>query len=102
MVLTICIKLTHINTLTRMLGSIRKPYLNVETREPLLSQRVARNIDLDGGKDAWANIRYLTNEERDQIDIQARVIFSRCADRIKEMEALEKRTWLAIVSSEYH
>ncbi|KAF8351545.1 snare protein syntaxin 18/UFE1 [Amanita rubescens] len=83
--------LSHINTLTRMLSSIRKPYLNVETREPLLSQRVARNIDLDGGKDAWANIRYLTNEERDQIDIQARVIFSRCADRIKEMEALEKR-----------
>lgn len=79
-----------------MLVSIRKPYLNVETREPLLSQRVTRNIDLDGGKDAWANIRYLTNEERDQIDIQARVIFSRCADRIKEMEALEKRTWPAI------
>ncbi len=80
-----------------MLASIRKPYLNVETREPLLSQRVARNIDLDGGKDSWANIRYLTNEERDQIDIQARVIFSRCADRIKEMEALEKRTWPADV-----
>jgi syntaxin 18 len=80
-----------------MLASIRKPYLNVETREPLLSQRVTRNIDLDGGKDTWANIRYLTNEERDQIDIQARVIFSRCADRIKEMEALEKRTWPANV-----
>lgn len=75
-----------------MLTSIRKPYLTIETREPLLLQRVARNLDLSGEKDAWANIRHLTNEERDQIDLQARVILSRCAGRIKEMEALEKRT----------
>ncbi|KAF8631563.1 hypothetical protein AX15_002316 [Amanita polypyramis BW_CC] len=74
-----------------MLTSIRKPYLTVETREPLRLQRVARNLDLNGEKDTWANIRHLTNEERDQIDLQARVILSRCADRIKEMEALEKR-----------
>ena len=37
-------------------------------------------------------IRCLSNEERDQTDLQARVILSRCAGRVKEIEALEKRT----------
>ncbi|KAF9240235.1 hypothetical protein BU15DRAFT_87714 [Melanogaster broomeanus] len=62
--------LNHITTLTRMLANVRRPYLN-----------------------SWSEIRYLSssNEERDQIDLQARVILTRCADRIKGMEALEKR-----------
>ena len=38
-----------------------------------------------------ASIRHLTNEERDQIDLQARVILTRCSDRVKEMEIIEKR-----------
>ena len=50
-----------------------------------------RTIDLAGENQSWAELRNLTNEERDQIDLQARVILSRCSDRIKEMEALEKR-----------
>ncbi|TRM68024.1 hypothetical protein BD626DRAFT_534230 [Schizophyllum amplum] len=82
--------LEHINTLTRMLASIRKPYLNVDARSTPLSRQGPRNIDL-GGTESWAAIKQLTNEERDQIDMQARVILSRCADRVKEMEALEKR-----------
>ncbi|KII94740.1 hypothetical protein PLICRDRAFT_98625 [Plicaturopsis crispa FD-325 SS-3] len=85
--------LNHITTLTRMLSNIRKPYLNVDSRSPLGTRHNARNnIDLATGTDqAWAGVRHLTNEERDQIDLQARVILSRCADRVKEMEALEKR-----------
>lgn len=75
-----------------MLSSVRKPYLNVDSRGPPLLRQVSRNIDLSGpDQQSWANIKHLTNEERDQIDLQARVILSRCSDRIKEMEALEKR-----------
>lgn len=86
-------QLNHITTLTRMLSTIRKPYLNVDSRNtPLSRQGSSRNIDLAGADQAWAGIRHLTNEERDQIDLQARVILSRCADRVKEMETLEKRT----------
>jgi syntaxin 18 len=48
-------------------------------------------MDLGALDLTWSEIRYLTNEERDQIDMQARVILSRCADRVKEMEAHEKR-----------
>ncbi|KAF8639819.1 hypothetical protein AX17_001076 [Amanita inopinata Kibby_2008] len=83
--------LNHINTLTRMLASIRKPYLAVEARGSSSVQHASRNLDFREENDAWSNVRYLTNQERDQIDIQTRVILSRCADRVREMEALEKR-----------
>ena len=77
-----------------MLATIRKPYLNLDSRNPPLSRQISsRNIDLAGPDQSWSEIRSLTNEERDQIDLQARVILSRCADRVKEMEILEKRMY---------
>lgn len=82
--------LNHITTLTRMLANIRKPYLNVDSRSPL-GRQTSRNIDLDDKESAWAGIKHLSNEERDQIDLQARVILTRCSDRVKEMEVIEKR-----------
>ncbi|KAF9653455.1 hypothetical protein BDM02DRAFT_3087509 [Thelephora ganbajun] len=82
--------LKHIITLTRMLSHIRKPYLNMDTR-PHASRQPTRTLDLGGSEESWSNIRYLTNEERDQIDLQARLILTKCADRVKEMEVLETR-----------
>lgn len=32
----------------------------------------------------------MSNEERDQIDLQARVILGQCADRVSKLEQLEK------------
>ncbi|KAG8912091.1 hypothetical protein FRC01_005294 [Tulasnella sp. 417] len=85
--------LKHINTLNTLLQSVRRPYLNVEAQSSYTRQ--ARNIDLSavlsGRTDAFAGIKSLTNEERDQIDLQARMILGKCADRVKEMEVLEKR-----------
>ncbi|KAI0776021.1 hypothetical protein BD413DRAFT_491164 [Trametes elegans] len=43
------------------------------------------------GNQAWSELRNLTNEERDQIDLQARVILSRCKDRVAQLEELEKK-----------
>ena len=77
-----------------MLANIRVPYLNIDSRTSPLSHQTPRNIDFNepsSSSSSWANIRYLTNEERDQIDLQARVILTRCSDRVKEMEVLEKR-----------
>lgn len=75
-----------------MLGSIRKPYLNVDMRAPPFSRGSPRTLDLSAdASQLWSNIRYLTNEERDQIDLQARVMLSRCAGKVKELEELEKR-----------
>ena len=86
------LQLNHINTLSRMVACARKPYLNLDSRNPPFSRQPSRTIDL-GSPDAqsWSNVKHLTNEERDQIDLQARVILSRCSERINEMEALEKR-----------
>ncbi|TBU33249.1 snare protein syntaxin 18/UFE1 [Dichomitus squalens] len=83
--------LNHISTLTRMLTSVRKAYLNVDTRTPPLLRQAARTIDITGGDQSWSDIRSLTNEERDQIDLQARVILSRCKDRVAQLEEVEKR-----------
>ncbi|KIK99253.1 hypothetical protein PAXRUDRAFT_132497 [Paxillus rubicundulus Ve08.2h10] len=83
--------LNHINTLTRMLANIRRPYLSMNLHSSPLVRQGSRNLDLSDIQQSWSEVRYLSNEERDQIDLQARVILTRCADRVKEMEALEKR-----------
>jgi syntaxin 18 len=74
-----------------MLTNIRKPYLNVDSRTTQIPRQAPRNLDFNDADPSWAGVRHLTNEERDQIDLQARVILTRCSDRVKEMEALEKR-----------
>ncbi|EDR12820.1 SNARE protein syntaxin 18/UFE1 [Laccaria bicolor S238N-H82] len=91
--------LNHINTLTRMLSNVRSPYLNVDSRSSPLARQGSRNIDLNQADTPWTSIRHLTNEEREQIDLQARVILTRCSSRIKEMEALEKRRAELVASS---
>ena len=75
-----------------MLSSIRKAYLNLDTRVSPLSRQGSRNIDFtnESGEVPWSSLRYLTNEERDQIDLQTRMILAKCADKVKEMEILEK------------
>ncbi|EJD53712.1 hypothetical protein AURDEDRAFT_53568 [Auricularia subglabra TFB-10046 SS5] len=80
-------QLNHITNMTRMLAAIRRPYLNVEAHARPSSGRA---LDLSA-PDAWSGIKHLSNDERDQIDLQARVVLSKCADRVKEMEAAEKR-----------
>ncbi|KAG9002675.1 hypothetical protein FRB94_003710 [Tulasnella sp. JGI-2019a] len=86
--------LKHITTLTSLLASSRRAYLNVDANQS--SARQARSFDLsnassDGNVDAFSSLKSLTNEERDQIDLQARILLSKCADRVKEMEIVEKR-----------
>lgn len=77
----------------RVLSNIRRPYLNVDSSSSPLVRQGPRNLDLNDSQQLWSEIRYLSNEERDQIDLQARLILTRCANRVKEMEALEKRTF---------
>lgn len=74
-----------------MLASVRRAYLTIESGPSTFMQRnSSRSFDPSGSDDQWTSIRSLTNEERDQIDMQARVILSKCADRVKQLEALEK------------
>lgn len=77
-----------------MLSNIRRPYLNIDSSSSPLVRQGSRNLDLNDSEQLWSEIKYLSNQERDQIDLQARLILTRCADRVKEMEALEKRAFL--------
>ncbi|KAL5488034.1 hypothetical protein ACEPAI_6142 [Sanghuangporus weigelae] len=83
--------LNHINNLDKMLSSIRRAYLAVDSSSSSFLRQPARPLELHGSDQSWSSIRYLTNEERDQIDLQARIILSKCADRVKELEALDKK-----------
>ena len=83
-------KLQHISSLTRMLAAVRRAYLDVHARPPPAARQTPRVLDTTG-VDAWADIKYFTNAERDQIDIQGRTILARCADHVRGMESLEKR-----------
>jgi len=84
-------KLQHITSLTRMFASVRRAYLDVHARQPPVTRQAVRPLDTNG-VDAWADIKYLSNAERDQLDVQARKILASCADHVHDLETLEKRT----------
>ncbi|KDQ20768.1 hypothetical protein BOTBODRAFT_151676 [Botryobasidium botryosum FD-172 SS1] len=81
--------LKHITTLSDLLRGIRRPYLNFDSQAPV-HLSTSRAIDLTENSTSWSDVKYLSNEERDQIDLQSRVILTRCADRVKELEESEK------------
>ena len=83
-------KLQQVAFLTRMLAAVRRAYLDVHARIPPVTRQVGRALDTTN-VDPWTDIKYFTNFERDQIDVQAQNILARCADRVHEMEMLEKR-----------
>ncbi|KAI9462536.1 hypothetical protein F5148DRAFT_1016206 [Russula earlei] len=82
--------LQHTTSLTRMLSTVRRAYLDVHARQPPVTRQAVRAFDTNS-VDALADIKYFTNTERDQIDIQARKILARCAERVHDMETLEKQ-----------
>ncbi|KAH8995816.1 hypothetical protein EDB86DRAFT_1066930 [Lactarius hatsudake] len=82
--------LQHITSLTRMLTAVRRAYLDVHARPPPATRQTVRALDTTGVH-AWADIKFFTNAERDQIDMQARTILARCADLVRGMESLEKQ-----------
>ncbi|KAF8299893.1 hypothetical protein DL93DRAFT_2091093 [Clavulina sp. PMI_390] len=78
--------LKHITTLSDLLSGIRRAYLNVDVQAPKYAQR---SFDA-GASSSWSSAKTMTNEERDQLDLQARVILGQCADRVSKLEQLEK------------
>ena len=73
-----------------MLTLIRRPYLNIDGNEFLAIRQTVRAFDLGGDEEGLASLKYMSNQERDQVDLQAKTILSRCAERVKEMEQIEK------------
>ena len=83
-------QLSHINDLSKMLKSVRRAYLDVSSESSSFGRQSPRNLDLGRTDHSWSSVRHLTNEERDQVDLQARLIISKCAERVKDMEMVEK------------
>ncbi|QRV87370.1 syntaxin protein 18 [Ceratobasidium sp. AG-Ba] len=84
--------LNHLKTLSQLLVSIRRPYLNIDANPQFRPASATRNLDMnDMSSDTWANVKSLTNAERDQLDLQANVILTKCAQRVRELEQLDKR-----------
>ncbi|KAG8711160.1 hypothetical protein FRC09_020748 [Ceratobasidium sp. 395] len=84
--------LNHLKTLTQLLASVRRPYLNVDANAQFRPPSATRNLDMnDMSSDTWAGIKSLTNAERDQLDLQANIILTKCAQRVRELEQLDKQ-----------
>ncbi|KAH8830851.1 hypothetical protein DL96DRAFT_1495766 [Flagelloscypha sp. PMI_526] len=83
--------LSSINTLTNMLSALRRPYLNVDARTSPMARHSSQGLDITGDPSTWSRLKSLTNEERDAIDLHARLTLSRCRDKVREMEDFEKR-----------
>ncbi|KAI9301973.1 hypothetical protein BJ944DRAFT_270651 [Cunninghamella echinulata] len=85
----------HIDSLHRFLLSIRRAYLHNTTRK---SRHLPSTHNNNNNKNTSAtslfsmfptNITHLTDNERDEIDFQAKLIIRKCMDRIKELEDAE-------------
>jgi syntaxin 18 len=81
----------HLADLGRMLKTIRKPYLST-TEPPPLSRR-SRTAAAAGDDDElkrFEGTKYLSERERDEIDVRAKMILRRCKERVGLLEDAEK------------
>jgi syntaxin 18 len=83
-----------------MLAAVRRAYLDVHARIPPVTRQVGRALDTTN-VDPWMDMKFFTNSERDQIDVQAQNILARCADHVHDMEMLEKRAPLPPLPTPY-
>ncbi|CAO3594083.1 unnamed protein product [Absidia cylindrospora] len=91
----------HIDSLSRFLVSIRRAYLNSDSRKSRYTgasnkdnNKNNKATDSNPANSLFAmfptNITHLTDRERDEIDFQAKLIIRRCMDRVNELEEAEQ------------
>jgi syntaxin 18 len=81
----------HLESLTALLQTIRKPYLSIT--EPPISRRQrpqASGSQADDDLSRWKGSTYLSDRERDEIDLRGRMILRRCKERLYDLERSEK------------
>ncbi|WVF65546.1 hypothetical protein IAT40_000274 [Kwoniella sp. CBS 6097] len=94
----------HLASLTHLLKTVRKAYLSTIEPPPLSRRNRDRpDIGLGSGSNSkaqdegtegewrkWEKVKYLTDKERDEIDLRARMILRRCRDRVGVLELSEQ------------
>ncbi|CAD6884317.1 unnamed protein product [Tilletia controversa] len=96
--------------LLRFLTAIRRPYLSLSLKQAATTSSVALQDEQDAGGSAdpsasspsggdkteqdlfarWKNVRQLTDAERDEVDLQTRMVVKKCIDRVQELEKAEE------------
>jgi len=80
-----------------MLKTIRKPYLSTSEPPPLSRRARAATAEEDDDKlKRYEGSKYLSERERDEIDVRAKMILRRCRERVGLLEEQEKCTYLAL------
>ncbi|KAL9939687.1 hypothetical protein V8E36_001504 [Tilletia maclaganii] len=95
----------------RFLAAIRRPYLSIAAKQSATTsvslqdeqQQQANAASSTGVTNAgsesaeqqdlfakWRNVRQLTDAERDEVDLQTRLVVKKCIDRVKELERAEE------------
>jgi syntaxin 18 len=75
------------------LRTIRRAYLDLSASSAGLrgpQSKRPRALDPAQGLEAWADVRWLTDRERDEVDLQTKAVLRRSMDRIRDLEAVEK------------
>ncbi|ORY28781.1 snare-complex protein syntaxin-18 N-terminus-domain-containing protein [Naematelia encephala] len=86
----------HLTSLNTLLASIRKPYLSLTTQPPLSRRpRPAESNDNEAEAEGqelrkWQGSKYLSDRERDEIDLRGKMILRTCRERVGILEESEK------------
>jgi syntaxin 18 len=89
------VKHAHLASLSTLLGTIRKAYLSTATAPIRRHERPHEDGSSGGqggedGLERWKDSKYLSDRERDEIDLRAKVILRRCRERVTQLEEQEK------------
>lgn len=80
---------------TTFINSIRRVYLDINhhsTTTTTTTSTTRSSLDLSKGlTTAWEGVRSLSDRERDEIDLEVKAGLRRSLDRVRELEAAEKR-----------
>ncbi|RIA88376.1 snare-complex protein syntaxin-18 N-terminus-domain-containing protein [Glomus cerebriforme] len=101
----------HINNLKTFLLSIRKAYLNTTSRhsKPIYNSFNQSMSNSSNFLTKFDPSTTLTDKERDEIDLHAKIVIQQCLDRIKKLEESEQKrqnsvmnnTWSKILSTAF-
>lgn len=78
------------------MSSVRKAYLSTVEPPPLSRRPKEHRKDVNGDSKEeeewarWEKVKYLTDKERDEIDLSARMILRRCQERVGILEMTEQ------------
>ena len=100
--------IASLRSLALFLNSIRRAYLDLSSSSSSSSShkgkgratngsfsdggsRSREELDLSKGLlEAWKDVKWLNDRERDEVDWQAKTVLKRCIERVRELEQAEK------------